>query len=844
MKRKISVLSLLAILLVNIATISPVAYIDSATGEPSTLTNEYDYIITPTNDRAKLRGYTDSATEITETEFDSRPVFEITEKNGGDGKNIGYVYITNLNIDVAKYNYVLVDCYYTKSASTPLLRLMETTGSTAQWFGYKNKDSAIPKEGTWQTLVFPLSSVCTYSSAKNLDPNDTINSVLLQLYGDGKKSSTFTDKTYISSITFSQSETSREEKSYPIRYGGYQISTATMSNGEKDIRFLATLDSLNSDYQRVGFKIKAKIWGDVGSWDLSDNRVYEKIYAQTDKGWTEYSATDVGGNYIAAASINGIPATEIIQFLVTPYIQLTDETVVDGISALVTYEAGEGLCDTILLQDGIGNLEEDYLNVLDDLAVQKQNDILSSIPNLNGKTCYYISNNGNDSNDGKSPEKAWKSLSKANSVSGSNSAVLFERGGLWRGTLSTRSGVTYSNYGDISKSLPIISGSRQNYADSSLWVATEYTNVWKCTLKFNNVGIMAFNHDGSLANYDATVGTLLFNNTTQYTAADLSKDLQFFCDTDINSIRDDTLYLYSIENPGTRFTSIEIGEDISCIEMNDNITIDGLRVQYCGGIAIGSGDVENVTVKNCIAEWIGGSKLETDTTYGNAIQVYGNASNCTFVDNWCYQIYDCGITVQRSDNSSWIDYTIEDVSISNNLIEHCFWGIEYWLSIKGDSNSNSVMKNIYIENNFIRYTGYGWGGLIRAEHYSSAVLVNQTAAICCFGLPKNVSNIVINNNILQVSKQSLLCVAYEEAVNHTYQNNIMIQSYYGLLVKEHAERVYCYDDRISEQLSDILGNTSTTVIIFNTPLSPANQSLIQGVPSDEMILDFKDFGLN
>lgn len=850
MKRKVSILCVLIILFLNVCTIFPQAYVDSATGQASSASNAYDYIIKPDNNRANLKGYTDSATTVTVTTFDNRPVFEISEKNNGDGKNIGYVYISGLNIEVSKYHYVTVECYYTKAMSVPLLRLMETTGSTAQWFGYKNKDNAIPAEDTWQTLVFPLSSVCTYSTEKNLDTNDTINAVLLQLYGDGKKSSNFTDKTYISSITFSQTAPTdaNTEKTYPITYAAYQISTAATNAGARDIRFLATLNTIEEDFALVGFNIRAKIWGEMGYWSFSDDMVYEKILAQTDRGWVEYTAEQLGGSYIVASSISGIPANEIIHFLVTPYIQYSDGTIVNGISAMVTYKAGEGLCDTILLRDGIGNSEEDYLTVLDELAVQKQTDILTSTPNLEGKTCYYVSNSGNDSNDGKSPQTAWKSLSKASSVTGSASAVLFERGGLWRGTLNTKSNVTYSHYGDMSKSLPIISGSKQNYADASLWKATSYPNVWECTLKFNNVGIIAFDHDGTLGNYDATVGTLLFNNQTQYTAADLNRDLQFFCDTDLDSSRDDTLYLYSVENPGARFSSIEIGEDISCIEMADGITLDGIRVQYCGGIAIGSGDLENATVKNCIAEWIGGSKLSEDSTYGNAIQVYGSASNCTFTDNWCYQIYDCGITVQRSDNSSWLNYTIEDISISDNLIEYCFWGIEYWLSIKGDTNSNSTMKNITMEHNFIRYTGYGWGGLIRSEHYSSDVLVNQTAAICCFGLPKSeyVSNIVIKSNILQFSKQSLLCVAYEEAVNHTYQDNILIQDQYGLLVREHAELVYCYDDRVQEQLTELLGDSSTTVIICGKPTDSEDetQTLVSSNPENEMVLNFGDFGLN
>ena len=45
---------------------------------------------------------------------------------------------------------------------------------------------------------------------------------------------------------------------------------------------------------------------------------------------------------------------------------------------------------------------------------------------------YYVSNNGNDSADGKTTATAWKTLSRVNSASlKEGDAVLFERGGLW-----------------------------------------------------------------------------------------------------------------------------------------------------------------------------------------------------------------------------------------------------------------------------------------------------------------------------------------------------------------------------------------------------------------------------
>lgn len=48
-------------------------------------------------------------------------------------------------------------------------------------------------------------------------------------------------------------------------------------------------------------------------------------------------------------------------------------------------------------------------------------------------TAYYVSNNGDDGNDGLSPETAWSTLDRVNNASLKyGDAVFFERGGIWR----------------------------------------------------------------------------------------------------------------------------------------------------------------------------------------------------------------------------------------------------------------------------------------------------------------------------------------------------------------------------------------------------------------------------
>ena len=109
---------------------------------------------------------------------------------------------------------------------------------------------------------------------------------------------------------------------------------------------------------------------------------------------------------------------------------------------------------------------------VDKLSAQRAKNIRETVSDhstITG-TKYYVSNNGNDDNDGLSPETAWATPQKVNSFTFKDGdGILFERGGLWREVQMTqnKTSVTYSAYGDGPK--PIFSGSPENSADESKW---------------------------------------------------------------------------------------------------------------------------------------------------------------------------------------------------------------------------------------------------------------------------------------------------------------------------------------------------------------------------------------
>ncbi|MBQ7384138.1 MAG: hypothetical protein IJV72_05030, partial [Clostridia bacterium] len=198
-----------------------------------------------------------------------------------------------------------------------------------------------------------------------------------------------------------------------------------------------------------------------------------------------------------------------------------------------------------------------------------------------GAKVYYVSNNGSDSNNGTSPSTPWKTLSKVNNASlPLGSYVRFERGGIFRGKLTAKAGVTYTAYGTGDK--PKLYGSPENGADPTKWKKSDEKNIWyyEGSQNWNDVGTLVFNDGESCAIkairewkengdvYNWTTGTL-FNNGYK----DLNTDLHFYHDT----AKTKYLYLYSEENPGTRFDSIEFNVKQNLIRVNvDGVTVDNL----------------------------------------------------------------------------------------------------------------------------------------------------------------------------------------------------------------------------------------------------------------------------
>lgn len=358
---------------------------------------------------------------------------------------------------------------------------------------------------------------------------------------------------------------------------------------------------------------------------------------------------------------------------------------------------------------------------------------------VKGKSYYVSQANGNDSNDGLSPQTPWKTLQNVNDGPVSyNDGVFFERNGIYRGAIKCRAGVTYSAYGEGQK--PRIYGSPENGADSSKWTLLDgTTNVWKYSTPLPDIGLIVFN-DGECHSVKKIPSFINGKYVKRYNTTEpfdvkkhLNNDLTHFCKQDkiltesgfpdINNPQNlAELYLRCDKgNPGEMFDSIEFSPRYTVMQVGGwfHVHIDNLAIMYGGNHGIGAGTCTGLHVTNCYFGWIGGAiqfyvnrpdspSHGSVVRFGNAIEIYGGCDDYVCDHNHIYQAYDAGMTHQLSaggDN----DCRQKNIKYTRNLVEYCTYSLEYFLGRPDTVNGIRFQQNILVKDNVFRYAGFGFG---------------------------------------------------------------------------------------------------------------------------------------
>ncbi len=307
---------------------------------------------------------------------------------------------------------------------------------------------------------------------------------------------------------------------------------------------------------------------------------------------------------------------------------------------------------------------------------------------------YYVSQNGDDNNDGLSPENAIKTLDRIEKLPlKDGDAILFERGSIFRFNRQIKvvDGITYGSYGEGIK--PALYGSPQNFAENKNWKEVK-PNIWQIDFDYNFAS-------GCVLDYGMLVGVQKHNGIETF------EDNGDYCHDYDNKI----FYLYCDKgNPSDVYESIEIMPSFYLMFMHgsENVVVDNICFKYCSGFAISAPDVKgNISITNCEFGYLGGLWLnlnEKTLRFGNAVEFWAGIpdlciENILVKNNWFYQTYDSALTWQGNYNGT----IYKDITYYENLFEYNNADIEFF------DREDSVLDNFIMEKNIMRFTSMGWG---------------------------------------------------------------------------------------------------------------------------------------
>ncbi|MFX0186585.1 MAG: carbohydrate binding domain-containing protein [Candidatus Hodarchaeota archaeon] len=286
----------------------------------------------------------------------------------------------------------------------------------------------------------------------------------------------------------------------------------------------------------------------------------------------------------------------------------------------------------------------------------------------------------------------------------------------------------------------------------------------------------------------ADIGNLIFNNEQEcglkvWNATDLDSQGEFWFDEDNWFVK-----MYSVDNPASVYSDgIEVcmGRHIIDEEGKHDIIYENLHLMYGGAHGIGGGNTYNITIRYCDFSYIGGSELPStlynNIRFGNAIEFWSNASDNLVEHCKIWEIYDAGITNQGtySGNKQY------NLIYNNNTIWNCEMSFEIW-----NNPANSIMHNIYIENNTCYDAGSGWGNSQRYDPKGTHLYLGWNTA--------NTIDIFIRNNIFYEVNMSCLYIHNETWSQYALGNlTLDYNMYYSTAANYmiyYQNDLYLYDD--------------------------------------------------
>lgn len=494
---------------------------------------------------------------------------------------------------------------------------------------------------------------------------------------------------------------------------------------------------------------------------------------------------------------------------------------------------------------------KEYLSQFETLCEKRKQEIRNTKdidPRVIAGFTYYVSNHGDDGNDGRTPETPWQSIKKVNEANlKPGDCVRFCRGDIFRGVrVNCKAGVTYAAYGEGEK--PRFYGWKKNLADPELWtLMDEEHHIWKYVDQIPDCGTLVFN-DGEFHSRKLIPsfirGRLVCRDDESKLfrmEQEMTEDLDIFCYFIGNQKNgtskgetfpvpsmyhgtDGDLYLRCDKgNPGSVFHDIEAIPRSSAFTADGNpcVHIDNICMKYVNfGVTGGGKHCISTHITNCEIGWIGGciqSYTGTDpnypegtrgsvTRYGNGIELYGGCDDFLVSNCYVYQVFDAGMSHQVSTRNN--KYVMRNIKYVDNLIEKCVYGIEYFLDVN-PGGEESYMEDLQISGNIIYDSGYGWGQQRHNKH--------TPAHIKGWSYVNTASNYRIHDNVFgRAGFRMVHLVAKEpescpEMYHNTYLQDLgMTLGQYGYNREKEPENM-AFDEMAEEKIKTVFGEKDPTV---------------------------------
>lgn len=629
-------------------------------------------------------------------------------------------------------------------------------------------------------------------------------------------------------------------------------------------------------------------------WDAfaTDIRGGYTLFEEGDNRW-DRTCVSVSGqmedgqelNYLNASQNYAISRLSLITG--APLLDFSYDTFTMELTQPLTYEAGvvaavrlfESLPETAAQfpEDSTANARAEELlqegQSRRDAILATETTIVKSDTFVPGETytgtAYYISNDGNDSADGTSPESAWATIDRLNQAElDYGDAVFFRRGDVWRAVqVNSQPGVTYSAYGEGEK--PGLYGSEENGGGAekwSLWYEGEDgRKIWVYYRPMLDCGAIVLNGGVAVAEkvqpfwngqtYQVLSDMWLTDQTEQAAedqatlpefdpAVHLTEDLTFF--SQASNGLPDTLPIYLLGwvdtgereqycltadgslylrcdqgNPGELYGDIEFLSPYAPFDgVRDDVVIDNLCVLYTGrNILSVAPECEGVLVQNCELGWGGGCAAsyaaDTITGYGAGVQRNGgvggaSSSHNTFRNNYVHETYQEGLGLETAIEFSGQVFDVTDVTVEGNVFYHCGSPLIYfnWDEV---ANPDHQFRNVSFRDNWVFYsTMSSWtdnGEEVQGFH---------TGAFSIDGGPNMQDGTVeVRDNVFFAARECLVYIkTYMPEYLPDFEGNCYAQFSHGAFISSMSAPCY-WSGNAREGVRDLLRDDSGEILVIS-----------------------------